>query len=123
MNENLKVFRTERGWPAHFIGAANCWFRRNTLLRCGDNRIIVSTVGGWNIMTNKEPSQIGAGRYFETMAFKAKYDGRYWDANHSEQIPFESQWCITHPDADDQANSMHENVVNELSAWLVDQQV
>lgn len=61
---------------------------------------------------------IGCGRHFETMAFHAKNDGRYWDADVSRQIPFDSEWAIAELDADDKANDMHEAVVAELTEKL-----
>jgi hypothetical protein len=110
------VKRTERGWAGHYICADRCRFRRNTLLECGDTRIVVSSVG---LMPNTKGNgydQIGAGRYFETMAFHADYDGRYWDADVGKKVSFASPWAIAEPDADDKANDMHEAVVAELIA-------
>ena len=119
----LKVTRTERGWGGHFICANNCLFRRNTLLECGDVKIVVSTVG---LMENydKTPGkpkfrQIGCDRYFETMAFHSDpADTRYHDADVCRQVYFNAPWCIAEVDADDRANSMHEDVVAEITGRL-----
>lgn len=118
------VTRTERGWAGHFICAPSCLFRRNTLLELGKKRIVVSTVGGYRY--NEKIETIGAGgRYYETMAFKAKKDGAYWEADISKQLCFESEWAICAPspdnlpkDVDDEADQMHEAVVAELMGTL-----
>jgi hypothetical protein len=110
------VKRTERGWAGHYICADRCRFRRNTLLECGDVRIVVSTVG--LLVVNGKYETVGHDRHFETMAFHAAYDGRYWDADVSRQVQFKSAWMIPEVDADDQANDMHEAVVAELTANL-----
>ncbi len=113
------VIRTERGWAGHFIGAASCYFRRNTLLSYKDIKIVVSTVGLMEI--NGKFEKIGVGRYYETMAFHSKYnDTRYHDADVSMEIGFESPWAISELDADDKANEMHEAVVDEISNKLKD---
>jgi len=124
LNEQLAVKRTERGWAGHFIFADRCLFRRNTLLELGDIRIVVSSVG---LMKNTPPfdkegkfTTIGYDRHFETMAFMAqRVDNRYWDADVSRQIYFDSPWAIPEPDAVDRANDMHEAVVNELEHKLM----
>jgi len=59
--------------------------------------------------------EIGCGRHFETMAFHAKHDGRYWDADVGREVEFDAEWAIAKVDADDQANDMHEAVVDELA--------
>ena len=119
----MEVIRTERGWGGHFIGAGDCLFRRNTLLEYGDIRIVISTVGLYLPSSGNEKREfqaIGAyDRMFETMAFHAKREqGRYWDADVSRQISFESEWAINHADADDKANIMHERVVEEIYEQL-----
>lgn len=115
------VKRTERGWAGHFIGGHSCLYRRNTLLECGDYRIVVSTVGGYKYRDKIEPIGTG-GRFYETMAFKAKKDGPYWEADVNEQLSFENKWAICADssdalpnDVDNLADQMHEAVVSELA--------
>lgn len=113
------VSRTERGWAGHFICADRCMFRRNTLLECGETRIVISSVGMMRDPKTREFDTVGLDRNFETMAFHAKrHDGRYWDADVSRQISFESNWAISEIDADDRANDMHEEVVREITIKL-----
>ncbi len=122
----VEVTRTERGWAGHFICADDCLFRRNTLLEYGETKIVVSTVGLMiDHFKNKDKngkmkfSQIGCGRNFETMAFHAqRVDDRYWDADVSKQVNFDSEWMIAEEDADDRANDMHEKVVDEIIEGL-----
>jgi len=132
----VDVERTERGWVGHHILGGRCRFRRNTLLVCGGVEVVVSTVGlaenplkGRVLGFDEDFVEVGAGRYFETMAFFVDpNDKRYHDADISRQVRFDSPWCISKIDADDKANEMHEAVVkeitNKLSAGeLVDGQV
>lgn len=111
---------TERGWPGHFICANKCRFRKNTLIECGEKRVVVSTVGdmlAYNPLTkNNEVQEIGFNRYYETMAFKGVYEDPYWEADVSQQIAFDSEWTINHisRDTDLLAEKMHENVVKEI---------
>lgn len=123
----MNVKRKERGWAGHFICANRCLFHRNTLLEYNNIKIVVSTVGlmqdyhceGFPNTVKFEP--IGTNnRYFETMAFHAKKDDeRYYDADVSRIVPFESYWSINKSDADDIANDMHEGVVDEIMKGLV----
>jgi hypothetical protein len=114
-----KVTRTERGWAGHFICADRCRFRRNTLLECGDVRIVVSTVGLMKHPGEEAFSEVGYQRHFETMAFHAhRVAGRYWDADESREVTFDSPSQIADQDADDLANDMHEAVVVELTSKL-----
>jgi hypothetical protein len=118
MEQQPRVTRTERGWAGHFICAHDCKFRRNTLLTLGDIKIVVSTVGLYE--RSGTTTEIGYNRYFETMAFHADpTDTRYHDADITKQISFESDWAISDPDADDRANDMHEAVVAEITAGLL----
>ena len=119
------VKRTERGWAGHFCGATDCLFRRNTLLECRRKRVVVSTVGQYHPKDMSRLEQIGFNRYYETMAFKAKKSGPYWDADVSKEIEFTSEWQInaSNPeelpeDVDNLANDMHEQVVKEITELL-----
>ena len=63
---------TERGWAGHFICAARCNFRRNTLIESGDTRVVVSTVGALRLKEDRQGfSDLGCDRTYETMAFRA----------------------------------------------------
>lgn len=112
-----KVKRTERGWAGHFTGGHNCLFRRNTLLEYGDKKWVVSTVGNYIPKGKDKVAEIGSsGWLHETMVFKAELvDGKYWDANVSEQISFDSPWSLGVEANDNDINNMHETVVEELS--------
>jgi len=66
---------------------------------------------------------IGLNRHFETMAFHAKYDGRYWDADVKREVTFLSPWAIKEIDADDIANDQHEKVVEEIEFMILDGKV
>jgi hypothetical protein len=116
MGEKLEVKRTERGWAGHFIDASRCRFRRNTLLECGEKRIVVSTIGA---LENGE--RVGYNSYYETMAFPAKKKGIYWEANtDARYIPFARKWFIStlSETTDAEANDMHEAVVAEITEQL-----
>lgn len=115
----MKVERKERGWPGHFCAVRWCNFRRNTLLECGKIRIVVSTVGAYQPPPESKNQEIGLSRYYETMAFHAQKEGRYWDADVSRQVHFNSRWWIPeNSDQDEEANEMHEKVVAELTAKM-----
>jgi hypothetical protein len=114
------VTRTERGWAGHFICANRCRFRRNTLLEYKDIKIVVSTVGLMENLAGNKFDTIGHERYFETMCFHADpTDKRYKDIDVQKEISFESNWSLNEIDADDKANEMHENVVNEITSGLL----
>lgn len=116
----MNVKRTERGWAGHFICAERCRFRRNTLLELGDLSIVVSTVGAM-VMGGKRET-VGAGRYYETMAFHAHREGAYMEADVSREVSFRSNWSlddIDAPDIDMQADAMHEKVVDEIYRQMV----
>lgn len=119
VEQNLKeVKRTERGWAGHFIASGSCRFRRNTLLECGDVKIVVSTVGAY--YNNKgKLEEIGLNRHYETMAFHVdESTGPYKDADVSKEVFFDSKSALKwHKDGyiDNEANDMHEAVVKEIS--------
>lgn len=123
----MRVKQTERGWGGHFICADRCLFRRNTLLEHNDLKIVISTVGLMvDYHTKDFPNKrsfetIGHERYYETMAFHSDLtDTRYYDMNVEKQVSFESEWSIGELDADDKANTMHDNVVKEIKKRLKD---
>ena len=121
-----EVTRQERGWAGHFICAKDCLFRRNTLLTCGDARIVVSTVGlmlnalkGKGAGFEEDFSEIGYKRYYETMAFHSNSaDTKYHDIDVTREIRIDSNASINVIDADVEANEMHEQVVEELTQKL-----
>jgi len=115
-----KVKMTERGWPGHFVAADKCYFRRNTLLECGDDKIVVSTVGNYRL--NGVIETIGTGgRYYETMAFNAVKDGCYLDADILSILSINNKSAICAnskdelpDDVDNIADMQHEAVVGEF---------
>jgi len=113
----LEVKRIERGWSGHFCCAQSCLFRRNTLLECGDIKVVVSSVGAMYL--DGKLTEIGGGRHYETMAFYVdETSGEYKDADVSREIYFDSKWAMKwHKDGypDNEANEMHEAVVKELT--------
>ena len=117
----MRVTREERGWPGHFIGAAQCNFRRNTLLTCGEIRVVVSTVGAYRPYQTERFEEIGYDRYYETMAFMAEFvEPVYWDADVTRRVDFAATWQINaiNKISDAAANQMHEDVVAELTQCL-----
>ena len=120
----MEVKITERGWAGHSCNAHKCWFRRNTLLECGRNAVVVSTVGAM-IDGDGDLAEIGPRRYYETMAFGAKKCGPYLDADPNKEITIDGKWYITADsyedlpdDVDNVANQMHEDAVKEVSEML-----
>jgi hypothetical protein len=114
----MKPKITERGWAGHFICAGRCRFRRNTLIDFGKKKIVVSTVGVMLLNPDdKKFEPIGLDRHYETMAFWAKKEGAYWDADVQKQVDFDANWRIEKitDDSDNKANEMHDAVVAELS--------
>ena len=123
VEQNLKeVKRTERGWAGHFICSDSCKFRRNTLLECGETKVVVSTVGNY-FNSRGEYDQVGLDRDYETMAFYVDpRTGAYNDIDVERQIWFESPWAFQIKKGDKfpdlKANEMHETVVQELTEKL-----
>jgi len=120
MDSKNDVLRQERGWAGHYYCADKCLFRRNTLLTYNNIRIVVSTVGA--MVLNDKIVIIGLNGYYETMAFHSDpTDKRYYDADVSKRIHFNSKRTITEPDtdADIEANEMHETVVTEITNRLL----
>lgn len=121
------VKRTERGWIGHFfcgrghyISVDKLRFRRNTLLECGEDKIVVSTIGDYVISGATET--IGYSRtYYETKAFVAYKDGKYIQADMSYELDIESKKTIQAESPDELpddvyniADVQHEAVVDEF---------
>lgn len=115
----MEIKRTERGWAGHFCAAHGCGFRRNTLLECRDLKLVISTVGNYQIPSIPGITEIGCGRYYETMVFHALWDDKFLDADVCRgEIPINSKWCISTLNSDIEANDMHEAVVAEMTQRL-----
>ncbi len=122
------VKRTERGWAGHYIMAYRCFFRRNTLLERGEERIVVSTIGGQCVDYKGERvvggmETVGHDRHFETVVFPAIFSMGVWECDpDANEIAFSSPRHLRArlPAGDPQnsvdANDMHEAVVAELIA-------
>jgi hypothetical protein len=91
------VKRTERGWIAHYICADRCRFRRNTLLECGNRRVIVSTIGAMYDRKNETYEEITC-----------------------KQLRSKLSWYIEYmqTESDMRANEMHEAIVEEFTQKL-----
>ena len=111
-NKPPKVKRTERGWAGHFICSHKCRFHLNTLLEYKSTKIVISTVG--MMITNNKPEEIGCDKYYETMAFYAKQEDEFVEMDVERPIEFDNNWVIDEPYKDNEANEMHENVVQEI---------
>ena len=117
----MKVKRTERGWAGHFCLAYRCEYHKNTLLEYNGMKVVVSTIGRLRDDTISHTyKELEYGRYFETMAFIAKEDDKYNDADVTRQVSFDAKWCLPSPYMELEAEAMHEDVVIELSKRLVD---
>ena len=117
----MEVKITERGWAGHFCCSYRCEYHRNTLLEYNGMKVVVSTVGRLRKdMFSDTYEDLGYKRYFETMAFMAKEDDKYNDADVEREIQFDAKWCLPSPDMELEADAMHEDVVMELSKRLVD---
>jgi len=115
----MSVIRTERGWAGHCCVSRDCLFRRNTLLQKDNVFVVVSTVGNWIPLNATRVQEIGAGRFFETMVFLSKEsDQEYHDIDASKQIHFDANWNLLKPAMDNEANDMHEAVVEEITDRL-----
>lgn len=113
-----KVKKTERGWAGHFCASHECMYHRNTLLEYGDRKVVVSTIGRWLDKDGRNFIEVGSNRYFETMAFMAKVNDKYNDADVRRKVHFSSEWALPSPDMELEADAMHERVVNEISMDL-----
>jgi len=125
-----ELTRTERGWAGHFICAADCLFRRNTLVSDGTRHIVVSTVGQLIESNPRSVREIGYRRFYETMAFIGQQEGPFIDADvlcdvtgasgidHWAGTPATSNASDLPDNVDAIANDSHEESVRlVMSRW------
>ena len=116
----MKVKRTERGWAGHFCLGYRCEYHRNTLLEYGGVKVVVSTVGRFlKDVVRHSYDEVGCDRHFETMAFLAKENDKYNDADVSKEVVFDSNWSLPRPDMELEAEEMHEAVLKEISERMI----
>jgi hypothetical protein len=116
----------ERGWAGHFFASRFCKFRRNTLISFHTGKIVVSTVGNYEVPGfTDNPMKFGDGYYYETMAFMAKTGDPYDDADVGKEIPVCGKDRINKMTelADIEANEMHDNAVKEIVSMISTYQV
>ena len=119
--KDKEVEITYRGWPGHFIAARYCIFRLNTLVRVGEVRYVVSTVGNEQVRSSligkweQEPVG-GPNTFYETMAFRAALRDGYWDQESGHSVHLNGKWRVDHIDltSDAEAQEMHESAVKEI---------
>jgi len=118
-NTIREVKRTERGWAGHFVGAHHCEFRRNTLLECGEERLVVSTIGAYTPKQDGKYAWVNAYGFYETLVFKAGKEP-FWDADTTRQVLVEGTWYIDklRSFVDIEANNMHEAAVCKVTEHL-----
>jgi hypothetical protein len=114
---------TYRGWAGHFILGHKCQFHLNTLIEYKRIKIVVSTVGRLPHtpclgIPRRDWEEVGCSRHYETMAFHASLDGKFWDADVSRQVDFDAPWSWPKIEDEDKANDGHYAVVKEICDGL-----
>lgn len=97
-----------------------CSWHRNTLIEHSDGRgIVISSVGACSPNADGKHEMIGAGRYYETMVFRAKKEGSYVEADVSRQLFIKDMnWYVNDAPAtgvDLKAEEIHENHVRYVT--------
>ena len=114
-----EVKRVECGWAGHFIGSGMCSFRRNTHLEKNGIWVVVSTVGNMFTPNSTKASEVGLGRFYETMVFLSDAnDNKYHDADVTKQVPTLGDCAISDIDSDNEADAMHEAIVAEITGRM-----
>ena len=87
--------KKERGWAGHFCAAADCKYRRNTLITYPDRTgVVVSSVGCYIPLHAECVDTIGYKRYYETMAFPAVMRNGYVESETGTPLEFNLPWSI-----------------------------
>lgn len=121
----IKVKRTDRHEERKEVELFD--FRLNTLLECGDVRVIISTVGkfarpkGMEDIFQAPWIPMGADRYYETAIWHAMRINNYWDADIRRGFIGNHLWGIVgkvDDNSDEEAKANHENAVKEFIGLL-----
>jgi hypothetical protein len=90
------------------------------LLECENKKVVVSTVGNY-INPDGDRESIGLNRWYETKAFYGDMEDGYIEANVRREIYFDSNSSIdsVYDGSDNDANDMHNTVINEISSMLL----
>lgn len=113
------VRRTEYGWIGYFCVAADCMFRRSTLLEYKDVKIIVFTIGDY--IHGHNVSEIDSGTYYETKVLyvdQENVNNSYYVPDINKPIKTKCPSTISEMNKAMEANKMHEDIVEEIECRL-----
>lgn len=95
--------------------AIDCRFRRNTLITSDREAIVVVTIGNRIVCGERLLPVNHIGDYYETTVYKTlTRKGRYPVTLFNERIAVESRTKLSTPFDNNDADAMHEKVVNEI---------
>ena len=120
---------TERGWAGHFEDADRCAYHRNTLVEYDDRKIVVSTVGRYQV--RGRIVEIDYERWFDTKVCVAVQTAKYLEPDMKKEIHLDCDTAMyadnfsdllkEHPEGiDNAADRMHEEAVKEVVKKITD---
>lgn len=117
----MKIKITHHGWPAHFICAGDCnYFRHTRITVDGNKYYIVSTVGMMRARHKEDAAgrrvydTIGYNRHYETMCFKGKEKNGYIEIDVTTDFYPDAERTIEYSHCDNEADRMHDDMVQEV---------